>query len=215
MKVGIIGSGAVGQALAKAFAELGNDVMMGSRDPSQQKAKEALKKAGKGIKSGTFADAAKFGEIVAFSISWSGVENAASLADPKNLEGKVVIDTVNPLDFSSGKPGLAVGGNDSAGERVQKLFPKARVVKAFNIIGADDMFHPRYKETPEMFICGNDKAAKEQVTSLLHDFGWPEVIDLGTIENARYLEALLMLRMVYGASHNWDMPAFKFVRISK
>lgn len=217
MKIGIIGSGPVAQSLARGFAETGNEVVIGTRDVNNSKIKESIQKLGSKVKLGTFSDAAKFGDLAVFAINWAGVENAIKLAQPTNLAGKVVIDTTNPLDFSTGKLKLAIGHTNSAGETVQRLLPNAKVVKAFNIVGAADMFKPKFVEgKPTMFIAGNNKEAKAQVTKILNNFSWTDVIDLGDIENARYLEPLLMIRMVHAMNNNsWVAPAFKFVNQQK
>ena len=213
MKIGILGTGMVGQNLAKAFAQTGHEVVIGTRDPTNQKIKENIQNLGSNITLGTFEEAASFAELAVFAINWAGVEHAVQLANPENLAGKVVIDTTNPLDFSTGKLKLATKGEDSAGETVQRLLASSKVVKAFNIIGAADMFKPQFVDgPPTMFISGNDEVAKGEVSKLINSFGWPEIIDLGTIENARYLESLLMVRMVHAMNHNsWVAPAFKFI----
>lgn len=214
MKIGILGTGMVGQNLAKGFVESGHEVVIGTRDPTNQTIKEAVQNINSNIKLVTFSEAAKFAELAVFAINWAGVENAVQLAQPNNLDSKIVIDTTNPLDFSTGKPQLAVSGNNSAGETVQNLLPNSKVVKAFNIVGAADMFKPQFIEgPPTMFISGNDVEAKEQVIKLLNSFGWPDVIDLGDIENSRYLEPLLMIRMVHAINNGgWIAPAFRFIQ---
>ena len=213
MKVGILGSGMVGQNLAPAFVQTGHEIIIGTRNPNSEKIKEFIKELGSNIKVGTFEEAAMYGEIAIFAINWAGVENAIQLANPQNLAGKIVIDTTNPLDFSTGKLKLATKGDDSAGETVQRLLPSSKVVKAFNIIGATDMFKPQFVDgPPTMFISGNDQEAKNQVTELLHTFGWPDVINLGSMENSWYFESLLMVRMAYAMKNNsWMAPAFKFI----
>ena len=205
MKIGILGTGMVGQNLARAFSATGHDVVIGSRDPNDPKIKETIQNIGNKVKLGSFSDAASYGELAVFAINWAGVENAVQLAQPNNLAGKIVIDTTNPLDFSTGKLKLGTNGNDSAGELVQKLFSHSKVVKAFNIIGAADMFKPQFVDgPPTMFICCNDNEAKQEVIKL---------IDLGDIGNARYLESLLMIRMVHAMNNNsWVAPAFKFIK---
>ena len=127
--------------------------------------------------------------------SWDGTSNAIKAGDPDNMADKVIIDTTNPLDFSQGiPPRMAVEVTDSAGEINQRLLPRAKVVKAFNIIGNPHMVHPDFPGgPPTMFICGNDELAKKMVTeSVLTPFGW-ETIDIGGIEGARLLEPLAML----------------------
>ncbi len=213
MRIGILGSGAVGQALGKGFADHGYDVKIGTRDPGQQKIKTWLAKAGARASAGSYAEAAAFGELLVLATPWSGTENAINLSDKKNFAGKVVIDVTNPLDFSGGPPPkLALGHNDSGGEQVQRWVRDARVVKAFNIIGNADMVNPKFPGgPPEMFICGIDDAAKKTVTEILTKFGW-STIDLGGIENCRYIEPLAMVWIVYGFRTNSWSQAFKLLR---
>ena len=144
MHVGILGSGDVGRALGKAFVTLGHDVKMGSRDARNEKALAWAKEMGPKATAGTFADAATFGEVVVLATLGVANEAALKMAGPDKLRGKVVIDATNPLDFTAGMPPtLAVTGNDSAGERVQRLLAEAQVVKAFNTVGNAVMFRRR------------------------------------------------------------------------
>jgi hypothetical protein len=216
MKVGILGSGSVGKVLGAGFAMLGHEVMLGSREPERDDVKEWRKKAGGATKSGSFADAAKFCEIAVLATAWSGTENAIQLAGPENLKGKVVIDTTNPLDFSAGPgkpPRLAVAGQTSAGERVQQWLPQSRVVKAFNHVGNAHMFRPEFPGgPPDMFICGNDGSAKKEVAQVLRAFGWPEPIDLGGMESARYIEPLAMIWILEYFHTGSGAHAFKLLR---
>ncbi|HHW78368.1 MAG TPA: NADPH-dependent F420 reductase [Xanthomonadaceae bacterium] len=213
MKIGILGTGDVGQALGIGFAKLGHEVKMGSRDPNQEKVKAWVNKAGAKASAGTFAEAAVYGELAVLCTIWTGAENAIRLAGPDNLAGKVVIDTTNPLDFSAGiPPKLSVGHTDSAGERVQRWLPNSRVVKAFNIVGSAHMFKPEFPGgPPDMFICGDDDQAKVTVTDLLQAFGW-SVIDIGGIECARYLEPLAMVWIRHFFRVNSVNHAFKLLR---
>ena len=212
MKVGILGSGDVGQVLGSAFATLGHEVKMGTRDPGQDRVQAWVKKNGARVSAGSFAEAARFCELAVLATGWPGTENAITLAGPDHLAGKVVIDVTNPLDFSSGAPRLAVGHADSGGERVQRWLPKARVVKAFNTVGNPHMFRPNFPGgPPDMFICGNDKSAKEKVTTILKDFGW-SVIDFGGIEGARYLEPLAMVWILHYFHTKTGDHAFKLLR---
>lgn len=206
MQVGILGTGLVAQALARGFRGTGHDVRIGTRDPGGDKARS--------LGAVTFADAARFGELAVLATLWSGTENVIRLAGPDNFAGKVVIDTTNPLDSSHGPPPrLAVGFDDSAGEQVQRWLPQARVVKAFNIVGNAFMVQPQFPGgPPDMFICGNDAAAKQTVTDICRSFGWPGALDLGGIEMARYLEPLAMVWIVYGfGTGSWN-HAFKLLR---
>ncbi len=213
MKVGILGTGDVGQALGIGFASLGHEVKMGSRDPHQEKVKAWVNRAGAKASAGTFAEAAAFGELAVLCTIWTGTENAVRLAGPDNLTGKVVIDTTNPLDFSGGiPPKLAVGHTDSAGEQIQRWLPNSWVVKAFNIVGSPHMFKPEFPGgPPDMFICGNDDQAKATVTDLLKTFGW-SAIDIGGIECARYLEPLAMVWIRHFFRVNSVNHAFKLLR---
>lgn len=213
MRIGILGTGNVGQALGIGFATLGHEVKMGSRDPHQEKVKGWVNKAGMKASAGTFAEAAAYGELAVLCTIWTGAENAIRLADPRNLADKVVIDTINPLDFSGGiPPKLAIGHTDSAGEQIQRWLPDSRVVKAFNIVGSPHMFKPEFPGgPPDMFICGDDDQAKETVTDLLKAFGWP-VIDIGGIECARYLEPLAMVWIRHFFRVNSVNHAFKLLR---
>lgn len=213
MKIGILGTGDVGQALGIGFATLGHNVKMGSRDPNQEKVKAWVNKAGAKVSAGTFAEAAAYGELAVLCTIWTGAENAIRLAGPDNLAGKVVIDTTNPLDFSDGiPPKLTVGHTDSAGEQVQRWLPNSRVVKAFNIVGNAHMFKPEFPGgPPDMFICGNDDQAKATITDVLKTFGW-SVIDIGGIECSRYLEPLAMVWIRHFFRVNSVNHAFKLLR---
>ncbi len=213
MKIGILGTGDVGKALGNGFIALGHAVMMGSRDAKNEKAVAWASSAGKKASTGTFADAVKFGDVVVLALLWAGTENALKLAGVDNFAGKVVIDAINPLVFEPGKPlALAIGHTDSAGEQVQRWLPSARVVKAFNIVGNAHMFKPDFPGgPPDMFICGDDEAAKQTVTGILHDFGWP-AIDIGGIEGSRLLEPLCILWVGYGMRTNTFNHAFKLLR---
>lgn len=211
MKIGILGTGDVGRVLGAAFATLGHDVVIGSRDPNQPKLKDWVKKTGPRASSGTFGDAARFADVAVLATLWSGTENAIRLADPGNLAGKVVIDATNPLDFAAMPPRLAVSGDDSGGERVQRWLPAAKVVKAFNTVGNPHMFRPDFPGgPPDMFISGNDASAKQTVTKILNEFGWP-AIDLGGIEASRYLEALAMIWILHYVQTKSGNHAFKLL----
>jgi hypothetical protein len=187
--------------------------MLGSRDPQQEKVKAWAAATGPRASTGTFGETAAFAELAVLATAWSGTENALRLAEPKNLAGKVVIDTTNPLDFAaSGPPRLALGHTDSAGERVQRWLRDAQVVKAFNIVGNPHMIQPQFPGgPPDMFICGNDGGAKAKVTELLKAFGW-SVIDLGGIEGSRYLEPLAMIWILHFFSVGNGNHAFKLLR---
>lgn len=195
MKVGILGSGDVGRALGTGFVTLGHEVKIGSRNAGHPKAVAWAKGTnGKGSAS-TFAEAAAFGDVVMLATLGVATPEAIRLAGTSHFDGKVVIDATNPLAFSTqGVPNLAIGHTTSAGEEHQKAIPRARVVKAFNTVGNSSMFRPNFPNgPPDMYICGNDAEAKKSVEKILHDFGWPSVLDIGGIEGSRELESLCIL----------------------
>jgi hypothetical protein len=202
-RVGILGTGDVGKALAKGFAAHGCDVKIGSREPKSKGAGEFV----------TFEEAARHGEIVVVCTRWDGTENALALAGAKNLAGKVLIDATNPLKHVDGRPvGMERGFSDSGGEQVQRWVPDAKVVKAFNIVGNALMVDPKLPGgPPTMFIGGNDEGAKKTVTEILTDFGW-ETIDLGGIEAARLLEPMCWVWVSSAMKSGKWMQAFKMLR---
>lgn len=213
MKIGVLGTGDVGRALGKGFATLGHEVRMGAREAGNEKAAAWAKEMGAKASAGTFAEAAAFGDVIVLATLGVANEHVLRSAGLERFRGKILIDATNPLDFSRGvPPRLAITGEDSGGEQVQRLLPEARVVKAFNIVGNPFMFRPEFPGgPPDMFIAGNDEGAKKEVTTILRDFGWPTV-DIGGIEGSRYLEAMCMvwvLSAVRGGSWN---QAFKMLR---
>jgi 8-hydroxy-5-deazaflavin:NADPH oxidoreductase len=213
MRIGILGTGDVGRALGKGFLALGHEVKLGARHAGNEKAIAWAKEAGGKATAGTFAEAAGFGEWVVVATLGMAVEEALQAAGPERFRGKLVIDTTNPLDFSGGMPPkLAFAGDDSGGERVQRLLPGARVVKAFNTVGNSLMFRPELPGgPPDMFIAGNDAEAKKQVTALLKEFGWGTA-DAGGIESSRYLEGMCLVWVLTATgTGNWNQ-AFKILR---
>ena len=209
LKIGVLGSGPAGQTLAAGFLDKGHPVMIGSRDVA--KLDGWLRHAGPEGQIGTFAETAEFGDVIVLSVLGSAAEEVVWLAGVDNVTGKIVIDASDPLDFSSGRPGLFVGTTDSLGERIQRLIPRAYVVKGLNIVQADVMINPRLTgDEPDMFIAGDNEEAKHTVTQLLGEFGW-SVIDLGGIENARWLEALSLAWVVYSHRTGKTHHAFKLV----
>lgn len=214
MNIGILGSGDVGRALGNGLVKLGHQVKLGSREPKSEKLRSWTAGAGSGASSGTFAEAARFGELVILATLWSGTENALALAGRENFSGKVLIDATNPLIFNTqGRPpDLALGHTDSGGEQVQRWMPSARVVKCFNIVGHALMVNPSFPGSPpDMLICGNDPKAKETVSGLIKGLGWP-VIDLGGIELSRILEPLCILWVSYGMRTGTWNHVFKILR---
>jgi 8-hydroxy-5-deazaflavin:NADPH oxidoreductase len=212
MKIGIIGSGGVGQALAKDLSALGHHVTIGTRSPEKLAEFAAANPA---VKVGSFADAAQFGDAIMLATNWVGTQNALELAGAVHLAGKVVWDITNPLDFSSGKPELALGFSTSGGELVQSWLPESKVVKALNSITATNMLQPSHVGgNPDMFIAGNDAAAKQQVTTLLEGVGWG-VVDLGDISKSRLLEPLALIWITHGFNSGWKVTNHAFKLINK
>jgi 8-hydroxy-5-deazaflavin:NADPH oxidoreductase len=182
MRIGVLGTGMVGRAIAGKLAELGHDVRVGSRTA--------------GDDSVTFADAAAHGELVFNCANGAASLDALTAAGADNLDGKVLIDVANPLDFSGGGPALFTTSTESLGERIQAAFPGARVVKSLNTINCNLMVDPASVPGDHVvFVAGNDDDAKARARELLGEFGWPDerVIDLGDITAARGTEHYLML----------------------
>ncbi len=214
MKIGILGSGDVGRALGEGFAARGHDVKLGSRTPKKAELRNWLKATKGKASTGTLTEAAAHGEVVLLCVQGAAAEEAIGLAGERNFDGKILIDVTNPLDVSKGMPpGLFVGTTDSLAERIQRKLPKARVVKCFNIVNNRTMVHPQMKEgLPDMLICGNDAGAKRRVGGIVKEFGWGEPIDIGGIDGARWLEALVPLWVrVCTAVGSWGI-AFKVLR---
>ena len=209
--VAMLGNGTVGTALAKGFSELGYRVIFGTREPEGDKTRAALA-AVPGARAASFAEASAAAGIAVLAVPWSGMEAVIFTAGPDNLAGKVVIDPSNPLDFSGDVPTMAVGASDSGGELVQRLLPRSNVVKAFNIVTAAHMVHPRLPDgTPDMLIAGNDAGAKARVAELIRGFGWRAPIDVGGIVESRLLEALAMLWVIYGFRNDHWTHAFSLL----
>jgi len=211
MKVGVLGSGTVGKTLASGLLEHGYEVTLGTRDPGQEDIASWAAKA-PGARTGTFRDAANFGDLVILSVLARAVEDVIRLAGPENFRGKVLIDTNNPIADAPPVDGVLqyfTGPNQSLGERIQSLVPEAKVVKAFNSAGAAVMVNPHFDEgTPTMFICGNHADAKNQVSEIVRRLGW-EPYDCGSIVASRALEPLCMLWCIPGFTKNQWTHAFK------
>jgi predicted dinucleotide-binding enzyme len=213
MKIGIIGSGVVGQTLAAGFLKHGHEVEIGTRDPVKLKDWSAKHP---GIKVKTFAEAAAFGDVVVLAVSGQVALEAVKLVGPKALRGKTVIDACNPI--GGGPPVNGVLSyfttyTDSLMERLQKAYPEAHFVKAFNSVGNAQMVNPHFAGgRPTMFICGNDAGAKKTVTQILDQFGW-DTEDMGAVEAARAIEPLCMLWCIPGVGRgDWSPHAFKLLR---
>ena len=210
-RVGVIGSGPAGQRLASAFSSLGYETKIGSRDP--EKLKDYIAQSGGRITAGTFDQTATFGDIIVLSTHGEATESAIELAHPMNFAHKLVIDTSNPLDFSKGMPpGIPTNySTKTLGEHVQEKLGDAKVVKCFNTVPNEVMFRPKFEDT-NMLICGNDSDAKKEVTQILKEFGWAGSIDLGGIDNAKWLEALVPLWVRAALATGNYSSMFKFVQ---
>jgi 8-hydroxy-5-deazaflavin:NADPH oxidoreductase len=169
--------------------------------------REWLSDAGAGVQAATFREAAEHGELLVLAVLGDAAHDVIDQAGAENFSGKVVIDAMNPLDFSGGfPPKLSISGEDSLGERVQRALPDANVVKAFNTIGNPYFVDPEFSQgKPTMLIAGDDEAAKRLVGDVLADFGWPDRVDIGGIEGSRELEAMCIAWVkIGGARGSWD-----------
>ena len=212
MKIGVLGSGQVAKTLAAGFLKHGHDVRVGTR--------HADKLAGWAAEHpqatiGSFADTAKFGEVVVLAVKGSVAAEALRAAGANNLDGKTVIDVTNPIADAPPVNGVLkffTTLDDSLMERLQREFPGAKLVKAFNSVGAAAMVNPQFKGgPPTMFMCGNDEGAKKTVNGILDQFGW-QAEDLGGAEAARAIEPLCMLWCIPGFQKQDWVHAFKMLR---
>lgn len=213
MKYGVIGTGMVGLAISNRLAELGHEVMIGTRDVS--KSGDKLKAKHEAVKVGTFAEAAAFGEVLFNATSGAVSIEALKMAGEANLNGKALVDISNPLDFSKGMPpSLFVSNTDSLGEQIQRTFPQVKVVKALNTVTAPIMVDAKQVAggDHDLFICGDDVIAKETVINVLRMFGWMNIHDLGDISNARATEAVLPIWVRLYGKLGTPMFNFKVVR---
>ena len=209
MNIGIIGSGPVGQTLGMGFVNQGHNVMIGTRDPA--KLSDWLSRAGTNGGIGSFSEAAAFGNVIVVATAWSGTENAITLAHKDNFKNKVVVDVTNPLDFSQGTPRLATTYPTSACALIQTWLPVSKVVKAFNTVPAPIMVNPKQLGDATLFIAGHHDG-KAFVRSIAEKWGWSDIIDMGDINAAYWVEMLAMFVIQYGfKSNNWTF-ALKFLR---
>ena|SRR5439155_8577141 len=225
MRVAVLGTGGVGQTLAAKMAALGHEVMIGTRD-----VQAALDRAEAGwgamvlsewhaehpdVKLGTFADAAAHAEVVFNATAGMASLDVLEAAGAKNLDGKILIDVANPLDFSKGMPPtLSVCNTDSLGEQIQRAFPGAKVVKTLNTVNSNVMVDPSLVDGGDhhVFVSGNDEGAKAEVTRILREwFGWKNVLDLGDITSARGAEMLLSLWLRLSMTLQTPMATIKVV----
>lgn len=208
MKIAVFGTGMVGDTIGSKLIELGHDVMMGSRTKDNEKAKAfAEKHKGKGT-AGTFAEAASFGEIIFNCTAGAGSIEALKMAGEQNINGKIIVDLANPLDFSRGMPpSLSIVNTNSLGEEIQKSFPQTKVVKTLNTMWCGLMVNPLMINGGDhhVFVCGNEASAKEEVRAILKSFGWNDknILDLGDLSASRGTEMYLPLWLrIWGATNN-------------
>jgi predicted dinucleotide-binding enzyme len=213
MKIGVLGSGIVGQVLGAGFLKHGHEAMLGTRDPKKKEVDDWVR-ATPGAKAGTFEEAARFGEMLVLAALGRAVGNIIELAGPANFDGKTVIDATNPIADEPPVHGVlkyTTGPNESLGEWIQARIPSAHVVKAFNSVGNALMVNPQFSQgVPTMFLCGDNGEAKAQVSAIIEQFGW-EPYDCGGIASARALEPLCVLWCLPGFLKNEWRHAFKLL----
>ena len=222
MRFGILGTGIVGRTIASRLAGLGHEVMVGTRNPADTMSRtepdtygnppfSAWQEEHPEVQLGTFGEASAHGEMVLSATAGAVSLEALELAGETNLNGKILIDIANPLDFSKGMPPtLLVCNTDSLGEQIQRRFPEAKVVKTLHTMNAYLMVDPAQLAATDhtAFVSGDDAEAKAMVTELLRSFGWTDIIDLGDITTARSSEMLLPIWLrLFGALHK---PIFNF-----
>ncbi len=213
MKIGVIGSGVVGQTLAAGFLKHGHEVEIGTRETAKLR-EWAAKNAGIRVKS--FAEAAASGDLVVLAVAGQVALEALKLIGPKALHGKTVMDACNPIGGGPPVAGVLsyfVGQNESLMERLQAAYPDAHFVKAFSSVGAGQMVNPDFGGLrPTMFICGNDAGAKTTVAAICNELGW-DAEDMGPVEAARAIEPLCKLWCIPGISRgDWSPHAFKLLK---
>lgn len=210
MKIGVLGSGEVGRTLATALLKENHEIKLGTRDISNPAVISWMAKPeNQGASVGTFSEAAEFGESIVLAVKGSKALEAIGIAGSGNFSGKVVVDVTNPIADTPLVNGSIISfftnANESLAELIQNNIPDAKVVKAFNSVGSHLMYQPAFNDGwPTMFICGNDKNAKEEVIATFNGFGW-DFEDMGKIEAARAIEPLCVLWCILGfISQNWN-----------
>jgi len=219
MKIGVLGTGVVGEAIATALINNGHHVMMSSRRASNEKTAAWKKNAGKNAFTGTFAEAALHGEIIFTCLNGEYALDAIDTIDKENLAGKIVIDVTNPLDFTQGMPPRileSLGNSKSLGEEIQKAAPGAFVIKTLNTVNYNLMVDARKVNSADhnLFLCGNDVNAKTKAKHFLVDnFHWraDRLVDLGGIESARAIEAIVPFWVLVYQSLGTPLFNFKIV----
>ena len=212
MKVGVLGSGDVAKTLAAGFCKHGHTTMIGTRDRSKLKDWAADNPT---CKVGSFEETAAFGDVVVLAVKGTASADVLRAAGAKNIAGKCVIDATNPIADAPPVNGVLkffTTLDESLMEQLQREFPSALFVKAFNSVGNTLMVDPELRGgRPSMFICGNDEKAKQTVSGILEQFGW-ETVDMGKVEAARAIEPLCMLWCIPGFLRDQWSHAFKLMR---
>lgn len=212
MRMGVLGSGLIAQALSARLAELGHNVVIGTRDANKLRGWQSSNQR---VLIGSFAETAAHGDMVFNATNGPGSLNALTLAGEENLADKILVDVSNPLDFSHGfPPSLTVVGSDSLAEQIQRAFPMARVVKTLNTVNARVMTHPLEVANGDhhVFLSANDADAKGQVAELLRSFGWIHIFDLGDLTTARGTEAYMLLWVRLFGAMNTGMLNIKIMK---
>jgi hypothetical protein len=205
VRFGILGTGVVGKTIAVRLDGLGHDVIVGTRNPEETLSRTdpdqygnppfgAWQEEHPEVRLGTFAEAAAHSEMVVNATAGAVSLEALEQAGKDNLNGKILIDIANPLDFSKGMPPtLLVSNTDSLGEQIQRRFPEAKVVKTLHTMNAYLMVDPAQLAATDhtVFVSGDDAEAKARVSELLRSFGWSDIMDLGDITTARGTEMVL------------------------
>jgi len=225
MKVGILGTGGVGRALAEGFAATGHDVVIGTRDVAGLLARIEPDQMGRPpfsawssehpeMRVASFGEAGAHGDLLVNATLGSGSIDALRAAGAGDIDARIVIDASNALDFSGGSASLFVGLNDSLAERIQRAFPAARVVKAWNTMTAALMTNPDLIAGGDhsIPICGDDEDARREVARLLEEFGWRDVVDLGDLTAARAMEAYVLLWLRLYSTFDTPMVNVKVMR---
>jgi predicted dinucleotide-binding enzyme len=214
MKAGVIGSGAVGRVLATAFLKEGFNTMLSSRNSDKPELLQWKESNPSGV-TGSFAEAAAFGDILVLAVKGTMASAALSLCDPASLQHKLIIDATNPIADAAPVDGVLTYFTDlqeSLMEQLQRAHPQARFVKAFSCVGNAMMYQPNYNGVrPTMFICGNDADSRKQVSQILDRFGW-ETADMGVAAAARFIEPLAGLWCIRGFRQNEWTHAFHLLR---
>jgi 8-hydroxy-5-deazaflavin:NADPH oxidoreductase len=210
MRIGVLGTGSVGQAIATRLRELGHEVTMGARDATNPKATAWA--AEHGGRAGTFADAVDGAEVVVNATAGVGSLAAVEAAGGNAaFAGTVLLDVSNPIDWSTGELRLTVPDADSLAEQLQRALPDAQVVKSLNSVNGSVMVHPELVPGEHtMFISGDHATAKATVTGLLREFGWPaeSLLDLGALTAARAQERYIALWVELWKAGGSGDPAF-------